>query len=138
MELNEYQQKAMTTCTESSRNVPYMHLNLGAEYQELSEKLNYEEWATTSKFNDFVEKNYSDAGLVAKAIRKNEIPCPIVPKFSEEELEGIKGELGDVLWQLSGLCSVLGFTLEDIAQGNLDKLASRKERGVIVGNGDNR
>ena len=27
---------------------------------------------------------------------------------------------------------------EDVMQGNLDKLASRKERGVIHGDGDNR
>ena len=31
-----------------------------------------------------------------------------------------------------------GFTLEEVMQQNLDKLASRRERGVIDGNGDNR
>lgn len=54
------------------------------------------------------------------------------------ELQAVKGELGDVFWQLSGLCKVLSFTLEDVAQSNLEKLASRKQRGVIDGNGDNR
>ena len=29
-------------------------------------------------------------------------------------------------------------TLEEVMQQNLDKLASRRERGVIDGNGDNR
>jgi hypothetical protein len=32
----------------------------------------------------------------------------------------------------------MGWSLEDVAQMNLDKLASRKERNVIDGNGDNR
>jgi len=32
----------------------------------------------------------------------------------------------------------LGFTLGEIAQENLDKLASRKARGVLGGSGDNR
>lgn len=32
----------------------------------------------------------------------------------------------------------MGWNLEDVAQGNLDKLASRKARGVIDGSGDNR
>ena len=32
----------------------------------------------------------------------------------------------------------MGWDLEDVAQGNLDKLASRQQRGVIDGNGDNR
>ena len=43
-----------------------------------------------------------------------------------------------ILWQLSGLCSANGWSLEEIARGNLEKLASRKERGVVDGSGDNR
>ena len=31
-----------------------------------------------------------------------------------------------------------GLTLEEVMQQTLDKLASRRERGVIDGNGDNR
>lgn len=31
-----------------------------------------------------------------------------------------------------------GLTLEEVMQQNLDKLASRRERGVIDSNGDNR
>ena len=31
-----------------------------------------------------------------------------------------------------------GLTPEEVMQQNLDKLASRRERGVIDGNGDNR
>lgn len=47
-------------------------------------------------------------------------------------------ELGDVLWYLAQLGTELGVTLDVIAQQNLDKLMSRKERGVISGSGDNR
>ena len=47
-------------------------------------------------------------------------------------------EAGDVLWQLAGLCSVMGWDLNEVARMNLDKLASRQQRGVIEGNGDNR
>jgi hypothetical protein len=32
----------------------------------------------------------------------------------------------------------MDYSLEEIAQTNLDKLASRQERGVITGSGDNR
>jgi len=32
----------------------------------------------------------------------------------------------------------MGFSLDDIATSNINKLASRKERGVIHGDGDNR
>ena len=52
--------------------------------------------------------------------------------------EELKKEAGDILWQLSGLCEVMGWSLEEVAQQNLDKLASRKQRNVIDGSGDNR
>lgn len=128
MELGEYQNRAMTTCTESSNNFSYMMLNLVGEVGEFSSK-------------------------VAKAIRKREIEIggedaqfgdsPNIHYYTENADEfAIEQELmkeaGDVLWQLSGLCSVMGWDLEEIAQMNLDKLASRKERNVIVGDGDNR
>jgi hypothetical protein len=48
----------------------------------------------------------------------------------------LKKEAGDILWQLAGLCRVMGWDLEDVAQGNLDKLAARKEAGTIDGSGD--
>ena len=47
-------------------------------------------------------------------------------------------ELSDVLWYVNALGQELGFSLEDIAQKNLAKIQSRKERGVQNGNGDNR
>jgi NTP pyrophosphatase (non-canonical NTP hydrolase) len=50
----------------------------------------------------------------------------------------IAKEMGDNLWQLSVLARYLGFTLEDIAEINLEKLASRKARLTLVGAGDNR
>ena len=42
----------------------------------------------------------------------------------------------DILWQLAGLCKTFGWTLEDVAQGNLDKLAARKAEGTIISHTD--
>ncbi len=50
----------------------------------------------------------------------------------------IAKELGDVLWYLSQIASELGISLEDVANGNLEKLKSRFERDKISGSGDNR
>lgn len=57
---------------------------------------------------------------------------------SEEKKEEIKKELGDVLWYIARLSAELGFTINEVAELNIKKLNSRKERGVLHGNGDNR
>ena len=49
-----------------------------------------------------------------------------------------KAELGDVLWFVAMLAEQLDTDLSTIAQGNLDKLADRANRGKLKGNGDNR
>jgi NTP pyrophosphatase (non-canonical NTP hydrolase) len=125
MTLNEYQEKAMSTCMPSCDNMAYMLLNLVAEVGEL-------------------------AGKVAKPIRREEACFRdnlLTPAHLWEEddmmafqdmVQEMAYEAGDVLWQLSGVVKRLGFTLEEVAQLNLDKLASRRERGKIDGNGDHR
>lgn len=122
MTLNEYQEQAMSTCMESCDNFAYMMLNLVGEVGEFASK-------------------------VAKQIRKENMQITDNglyhtwehPAYNDIELKAeLKAELGDILWQLAGLCHVMHWDLEDVAEGNLDKLASRKERGVIDGNGDNR
>ena len=50
----------------------------------------------------------------------------------------IAKELGDVLWYITIMSDMLGYKLSDIAKMNVDKLSSRKDRGVIGGEGDNR
>jgi NTP pyrophosphatase (non-canonical NTP hydrolase) len=50
----------------------------------------------------------------------------------------VKKELGDVLYYLAVCAHEHGFTLQDIADDNYNKLRDRANRGVIAGNGDNR
>lgn len=77
-----------------------------------------------------------EAGEVAEKVKKIiRDKNGIVGK--EEKIEMVK-ELGDVLWYISNISSELGIKLSDLAQGNLDKLASRKDRGKLKGSGDNR
>ena len=113
MTLNEYQDKAMTTCLVTCENTSYMLLNLVGEVGEF-------------------------AGKLAKAIRKNDIVIrendmmPVVVDHADETIADLKSEAGDILWQLSGLCRVMGWKLEDVAQANLDKLAARKKTDTII------
>lgn len=58
--------------------------------------------------------------------------------ISQTFVDAIKKELGDVCWMVSEICTQLELSLEDVLQTNLDKLTSRKERGVLHGSGDDR
>lgn len=57
---------------------------------------------------------------------------------SDEKQAAIAAELGDVLWYLAMTATEAGLSLNDIAYENIQKLADRKERGVLTGDGDNR
>ena len=121
MELNVYQKKAMETCMPTCENISYMLLNLVGEVGEFASK-------------------------IAKGIRKGEMTIKESDlrldfrQFTEESLErlneSLMAECGDIMWQLSGLCTVMGWNLEDVAEYNLKKLAERKKNGTIAGNGD--
>lgn len=118
--LNEYQKKAMTTCMESCDNMLYMMMGLCEEVGELQ-------------------------GKFSKGIRKKHIEATSMNNFRcfdmeyneyEEWLELVQKEAGDVLWMVAGFCNVMGWSLEEVAKLNLDKLAARKAVGTIDGNGD--
>ena len=121
MELNEDQDKAMGTCLPSSENFAYMLIGLTAEVGEINDK-------------------------VAKWIRKGIARMDdnhLVFNTSDEQvrdayLAELKKEVGDCLWFIAGLANVMRCELDDLAWDNIGKLASRKQRGVIDGNGDNR
>ena len=77
-----------------------------------------------------------EAGEVADKVKK--VIRDHGGHFSPEVIEALKLELGDVLWYVAQLASELGLELDQVAQANLDKLASRAARNVIAGEGDDR
>jgi NTP pyrophosphatase (non-canonical NTP hydrolase) len=58
--------------------------------------------------------------------------------LTEERRAALAGELGDVLWYVAQLATEAGLDLDAIAEENLSKLLSRRERGVLAGSGDTR
>lgn len=59
-------------------------------------------------------------------------------EISSEDYELLLKELGDILWYVCELATQMGVSMDTVANINLQKLASRKERGQIQGSGDNR
>lgn len=99
----------------------------------------YQEHAShTAIYPDAVKIAYpmlgmaSEAGEVLGKFKKN------LRDGTPVDREALAAELGDVLWYISAIATDLKISLGYIATTNLDKLVSRKERGVLGGSGDNR
>ncbi len=103
-----------------------------AEYQTEARK--------TAGYDPALKITYSTMGLVGEAGElANKVKKLMRGDANRSELiEGIRGEMGDVLWYLSALADDIGVELSDIASENILKLRSRQERGKIRGGGDNR
>ena len=97
----------------------------------------YQEFArATAMYPEDVKVVYPTLGLCGEA---GEVAEKIKKHMRDgRSLVGVGLELGDVLWYISALADDLGITLEEIAQANVDKLASRMERGKLGGSGDER
>lgn len=77
-----------------------------------------------------------EAGEVAEKVKKVYRDSNGV--YTDEKREEIAKELGDVLWYVAVCARDIGYSLEEVGQMNISKLASRMERGKISGDGDNR
>lgn len=77
-----------------------------------------------------------EAGEVADKFKK--IIRDRQGKLTDEDKLEIVKELGDVLWYVTTISHLLGYSLEDVARKNNEKLLSRKSRDQLRGSGDNR
>lgn len=73
-----------------------------------------------------------EAGEIAEKVKK------FLRGDKELDKEGLLKELGDPLWYITSLADDLGYTLQDVVDANREKLSSRKDRGLLKGDGDNR
>lgn len=98
----------------------------------------------TAKFPPVGEMNFiypvlglaGESGEVSEKIKK--IIRDKQGVMTPQDVLEIGKELGDVMWYVSVIAKNIGLTLSQVAQMNIDKLSSRKERNVIHGSGDNR
>jgi len=108
MEFNKYQKEAVSTAIYGAGN-----------------KIIYPTLGLCGEAGEVAEK-------VKKVIRDNN------GEFTDEKKQEIKKEIGDVLWYIANIANDLDVSLEDVAQGNIEKLFSRRDRNKIQGDGDNR
>lgn len=76
----------------------------------------------------------SEAGEIAAVFQKM-IRGDFNPDMAATKLHK---ELGDVLWHVAQVAADNGWSLAEIAAGNIDKLESRLIRNQIIGSGDER
>lgn len=88
--------------------------------------------ATTNMIHNLTASSGNLAGLVKKAIRDDS------GFFLTERRAKAIHLLGQTVLQLDALCEAQGTSRWAVMNENLDKLASRKARGVLAGSGDNR
>jgi NTP pyrophosphatase (non-canonical NTP hydrolase) len=104
----------------------------------------YQEKAGTTALYPNVGKNpyyaalglAGEAGEIANTIKKIQRDDGGV--ITDKKRAEIKKELGDVLWYVACVASEIGLDLDKVAKANIDKLASRKERGTLHGDGNER
>ncbi len=109
MKFSEYQEKSRVTALYPDKNNNFVYPTLGL----------------VGESGEIAEK-------IKKVLRDNN------GELTEDKKTEIGKELGDVLWYIAQLATELDMNLDEIAQGNIEKLYSRLERGKIGGSGDNR
>ena len=114
------------------------------EEEELSMTFDqYETEASSTRiYNEGIKVIYPTIGLAGEtgevADKVKKVIRDHCGNFDESNRKEIAKELGDVLWYLTSIANDLGYSLEDIAKMNIEKIKSRQRRDVIHGEGDNR
>lgn len=109
MNLNEYQKLALRTASPKDKKNELFHLLLGL---------------------------CGEAGEIAEKAKK--VVRDQDSDFSKLDKDDLTKELGDVLWHIATIADYFDIELETVGDTNIKKLASRLERGVLYGSGDNR
>lgn len=113
MNLKEYGQQAMTTMTS------------GHAFGDITPQLAAQVLGLVGESGEVAEK-------LKKIIRDKE------GVLSRQDRQEFVKELGDILWYVNAVACLLGSNIEEVAEKNLEKVLSRKARGVQHGSGDNR
>ena len=86
-----------------------------------------------------------EAGEVAEKVKKlyrddeiNFMREDMTEELTADQAKDLALELGDVLFYIAAIAGDIGYSLEEIADMNIDKLAQRQARNTLSGSGDHR
>lgn len=115
MTLDQYQDKVSEFCFYPG-SLLYPALGLTGEAGEVAEK---------------VKKLYRDTEV-------NFMREDMTEELTPDQARAIALEVGDVLFYVAAIANDIDYSLEEIADMNIDKLTDRKARNVLSGSGDHR
>lgn len=92
------------------------------QYQQLARRTQRQDMESADKLNHALHLLSAEVGEIHSIYQK-------AYQGHEVDDEKVLDEAGDVLWGLAELMDALGFTLEEMAQHNIDKLKARYPEG---------
>ena len=93
------------------------------EYQELAQRTSRKELTPREHLYNGILGLAGETGECADLVKKH------FYQDGREIIQNLKDEAGDVLWYVVEVISAMGWTLEEVAQHNVDKLRKRYPDG---------
>lgn len=104
----------------------------GSEYQKLAMKTLNPKIPKDEVLINGVMGLCGESGEVIDLVKKH------LYQGHELDKEKISKELGDVMWYIAEICEALNISLDEVMQGNIDKLQKRFKDGFTVSKSINR
>jgi len=125
--LNDYQKFVKSTTSQESTT--------WLSYEKRAKKLYIEEGLNIPLLSTAAIGMGSEAGEFQEIVKKIIFQGK---EYNEDTRFHMKRELGDVLWYVANAATALGYTLDEIVEGNIAKLESRYPNGFEVYRSENR
>jgi NTP pyrophosphatase (non-canonical NTP hydrolase) len=101
------------------------------EYQKLAAR-------TSNADLSYQRLAVSALGLVGEAAEATEMVKKHIGHGHALDKEKLTAELGDVMWYVADLCTLLGIDMSDVATANIEKLKKRYPEGFSPERSQNR